>query len=74
MKSNNVIFVGTGITGGDILNGVKFYKNIATADSIVLRSRTKPIRRISTQHNIAYKTIPLESTGAIKYLDGLKRL
>lgn len=74
IKSDNVIFSATGVTDGDMLKGVKFYKNTAITESIVMRSKTRTIRRIIAQHNMTYKTIPLKSTGEIKYLNGLKKL
>lgn len=73
IKSNNVIFSATGITDGDMLRGVRFVKNTAITESIVMRSRTKTVRRIVAYHNMAHKTIPLKSTGEVKYLNSIRR-
>ncbi|PHJ12375.1 fructose 1,6-bisphosphatase, partial [Fervidobacterium sp. SC_NGM5_O18] len=73
IKSDNVIFAATGVTDGDMLRGVRFYKNTAITESIVMRSRTRTIRRIIAQHNLNYKTIPLKSSGEVRYINGVKR-
>jgi len=39
-----------------------------------MRSKTRTIRRITAQHNMTYKTIPLKSAGEIRYLNGFKKL
>ena len=74
IKSDNVIFAATGVTDGDMLSGVRFVKNTAITESIVMRSKTRTIRRIIAQHNMSFKTIPLKSAGEIRYQNGLKRL
>ncbi|HCI29593.1 MAG TPA: class II fructose-bisphosphatase [Fervidobacterium sp.] len=74
IKSDNVIFAATGVTDGDMLSGVRFAKSIATTESIVMRSKTRTIRRIIAQHNMIYKTIPLKSAGEIRYQNGLKKI
>uniref|UniRef100_A0A7C4RUS4 Fructose-1,6-bisphosphatase n=1 Tax=Fervidobacterium thailandense TaxID=1008305 RepID=A0A7C4RUS4_9BACT len=74
IKSDNVIFAATGVTDGDMLRGVRFQKNVAITESIVMRSRTRTIRRIVAYHNMAYKTIPLKSAGEIKYINGLRKI
>jgi fructose-1,6-bisphosphatase II len=68
-----IIFAATGVTDGDMLRGVRFYKNTAITESIVMRSRTRTIRRIIAQHNLNYKTIPLKSSGEVRYINGVKR-
>ncbi|MFN4223933.1 MAG: fructose-bisphosphatase class II, partial [Fervidobacterium nodosum] len=73
IKSDNVIFAATGVTDGDMLKGVKFYKNTAITESIVMRSKTRTIRRIIAQHNMNYKTIPLKSAGEIRFLNGMRK-
>jgi len=74
IKSDNDIFAATGETDGDMLSCVRFVKNTAITESIVMRSKTRTIRRIIAQHNMSFKTIPLKSAGEIRYQNGLKRL
>ncbi|QTA38878.1 class II fructose-bisphosphatase [Thermosipho ferrireducens] len=70
IKSENVIFAATGITDGDLLRGVKYSKNKAITESIVMRSRSKTLRKIISYHDLRYKTIPLKSEGEIRFLNG----
>jgi fructose-1,6-bisphosphatase II len=44
-------FAATGITGGDLLEAVRFRKDGATTHSIVMRSRTGTVRNIFADHN-----------------------
>ncbi len=46
----NIIFVATGVTKGDILNGVSFFGGGARTHSLILSSRTKQIRFVDTVH------------------------
>lgn len=48
--SNGVLFAATGITEGDVLDGVRFHKGGASTHSIVLRQRSGTIRVIRTNH------------------------
>ncbi len=73
IKSDNVIFAATGVTDGDMMRGVRFYKNIAETESLVMRSRTRTIRKIISRHNLVYKTIPLKSVGETKFSESLKK-
>ena len=72
IKSDNVIFAATGVSDGDLLKGVKYSKNIAITESIVMRSKTKTLRKIISHHNLKYKTIPLKSEGEVRFLNGKK--
>lgn len=47
---DNIIFVATGVTKGDILNGVSFFGGGARTHSLILSSKTKQIRFIDTIH------------------------
>ncbi len=47
---NNIIFVATGVTKGDILNGVSFFGGGARTHSLILSSKTKQIRFVDTVH------------------------
>jgi fructose-1,6-bisphosphatase II len=50
VRSDDVYFAATGITDGELLQGVHFRGGDATTESIVMRGRTGTIRRISAQH------------------------
>lgn len=45
-----VMFAATGITGSDLLNGVRFRKGGARTESVVMRQRSGTIRFIRTHH------------------------
>ena len=62
----NVIFAATGVTNGEFLRGVKYGKHKAITESIVMRSKSRTIRKITAYHDLRYKTIPLKSEGEIK--------
>jgi fructose-1,6-bisphosphatase II len=47
-----VFFSATGITDGELLRGVHFYGKTATTDTLVMRSRSGTIRRISATHHL----------------------
>lgn len=48
--SDNVMFAATGITDGDVLNGVCYGPNGATTHSLVIRSKTRTRRFIVAEH------------------------
>jgi len=50
VRSDDVYFAATGITDGELLQGVHFFGGGARTESIVMRGRTGTIRRISAQH------------------------
>jgi fructose-1,6-bisphosphatase II len=50
VRGDNVFFAATGITDGELLQGVHYQGNMATTDSLVLRSRTGTIRHIQASH------------------------
>ena len=52
MARGNLTFVATGITSGDLLKGVRFKRNYAQTESIIMRSNGI-IRRIETIHKDA---------------------
>lgn len=51
VKSEDVFFAATGVTGGDLLQGVEYVAGGATSESLVMRSRSGTIRRIQTEHH-----------------------
>lgn len=50
VPANNIIFVATGVTKGDLLNGVRFFGGGARTHSLVIDSKSKLIRFIDTIH------------------------
>ncbi|MFW0884704.1 class II fructose-bisphosphatase [Candidatus Acidulodesulfobacterium sp. H_13] len=57
LAAGDVIFVATGVTNGDYLNGVKFFQSGAKTHSVVMRSKTGTIRYIEATHYFNYKEI-----------------
>ncbi len=55
MASGSVMFAATGVTNGDLLRGVRFFKGGATSHSVVMRSRTHTIRYIKATHRFDLK-------------------
>ncbi|HWP58031.1 MAG TPA: class II fructose-bisphosphatase [Candidatus Acidoferrales bacterium] len=55
MARGEVMFAATGVTDGDYLRGVHFFKGGATTQSIVMRSKTRTIRVLNTTHHFAFK-------------------
>lgn len=53
LAAGNVMFAATGITSGDLLQGVRYRRGFALTESIVMRSATGTIRRIETMHRYA---------------------
>jgi len=54
VKGEDVFFSATGVTDGDVLQGVRYPSaGGATTESLVMRSRSNTVRRISAQHDRA---------------------
>jgi fructose-1,6-bisphosphatase II len=49
---DDVFFAATGVTDGDLLNGVRYRRNSAITQSIVMRSRSGTVRMIDALHRI----------------------
>jgi fructose-1,6-bisphosphatase II len=58
---DEVFFAATGVTTGALLRGVRYTKQGAVTDSIVMRSRSSTVRRIEAQH--AYEKLQHLSGG-----------
>ncbi len=54
-KSDNVIFSATGITKGDLLDGISRKGNIATTETLLIRGKSRTIRRIQSTHYLDRK-------------------
>ena len=51
-RGNDCFFAATGVTDGDVLQGVRYpTPRAATTESLVMRSRTHTVRRIQARHN-----------------------
>jgi fructose-1,6-bisphosphatase II len=53
VRGENVFFVATGITDGELLRGVRYRAETATTQSLVMRSRSGTIRQIDSTHRLA---------------------
>jgi fructose-1,6-bisphosphatase II len=51
VSSNDVFFAATGITDGELLNGVRYTGHGAETHSLVIRGRTGTVRWIEGKHN-----------------------
>ncbi len=55
LASGEVMFAVTGVTNGDFLKGVHFHGGGCSTQSIVMRSKTKTVRYLSTEHHFEHK-------------------
>ncbi|MEA2353793.1 MAG: fructose,6-bisphosphatase [Thermoleophilaceae bacterium] len=53
VAGNDVFFAATGVTDGDVLDGVHYTRDGATTESLVMRSRSGTVRRVSARHDRA---------------------
>jgi fructose-1,6-bisphosphatase II len=53
VASDNVFFVATGITDGELLSGVRHTGGYVTTESLVMRSKSGTVRRVSAQHQMS---------------------
>ncbi len=63
ISSDNVFFAATGITTGDYLRGVSYFKDGARTDSVVMRGLSGTVRRVISTHKLS----KLMRHSAIKY-------
>jgi fructose-1,6-bisphosphatase II len=52
VASDDIFFAATGITSGDLLDGVKYFRDGAQTDSLVMRGLTGTVRRIIATHRL----------------------
>ncbi len=57
-SGENLVFAATGVTGGDLLQGVRFFGGGARTHSMVMAYRTKTVRFIDTVHMFDRDTPP----------------
>ncbi len=53
VSTNNCFFAATGITDGDLLEGVRYDRGVAKTQSLVMRSKSGTVRLIEGQHQLA---------------------
>ena len=54
VSGNDVFFAATGVTDGDLLDGVRYQDGReASTDSLVMRSRSGTVREVRARHNRA---------------------
>jgi fructose-1,6-bisphosphatase II len=53
VAGNDVFFAATGVTDGDLLEGVRYDDAVATTESLVTRSRSGTVRKVQATHNRA---------------------
>ncbi|HET9075235.1 MAG TPA: class II fructose-bisphosphatase [Solirubrobacteraceae bacterium] len=54
VKGDDVFFSATGVTDGDVLQGVRYLPGqVATTESLVMRTRSGTVRRVQARHNRA---------------------
>lgn len=53
VSSDDVFFAATGITDGELINGVRYADGGATTDSLVMRGRSGTIRRVASEHQLS---------------------
>ena len=63
VKGDNLYFSATGITDGELLRGVHYTSGGATTESLVMRSVSGTVRRISATHRLS----KLQSVSQIEY-------
>ncbi|AKJ43512.1 class II fructose-bisphosphatase [Pragia fontium] len=54
-RNDNIIFSATGITKGDLLNGIQRKGNMATTETLMIRGKSRTIRRIQSIHYLDRK-------------------
>jgi len=61
VKNDNIIFSATGITKGDLLEGISKMGNIAETETLLIRGKTGTIRRIKSIHYLDKKDADLKN-------------
>lgn len=64
VRGDNCFFAATGITDGELLRGVRYDRHGAITESLVMRSKSGTVRRISAHHQLKklalYASVPFE--------------
>ena len=57
LAKGDVMFSATGVTDGTMLKGVRYKNNIASTQSVVMRSKTNTVRYINANHDLNKKDV-----------------
>ena len=52
VRGDNCFFAATGITDGELMQGVHYTSNGATTQSLVMRSKSGTVRLVDAQHRL----------------------
>jgi len=67
VRGDNVFFVATGITDGELMRGVRYSAGGAVTSSIVMRGKSGTIRKVESEHKLTklrgYSTINFDYAG-----------
>nr|WP_320051329.1 class II fructose-bisphosphatase [uncultured Desulfuromonas sp.] len=55
LASGDVFFAATGVTGGDLLKGVRYFSGGAQTHTVVMRSKSRTVRFIDSWHYLEHK-------------------
>jgi fructose-1,6-bisphosphatase II len=65
VRSDDVFFAATGVTDGELMNGVRYRAGVALTSSLVMRGRSGTIRKIEAEHQLwklgAYSAINFDT-------------
>jgi fructose-1,6-bisphosphatase II len=50
VRSDNVVFSASGITKGDLLEGIRRKGNLATTETLLIRGKSRTVRKIQSTH------------------------
>ena len=71
VRSDNVFFVATGVTDGELLQGVRYRAGTASTHSLVMRSKSGTIRYVLSEHRLAklraYSLVDFDHAGAHRH-------
>ena len=56
VRDDNVVFAATGITTGDLLKGVQRKGSMIFTETLLIRGRSRTIRKLSSYHDISHLT------------------
>lgn len=67
VRSDDVFFAATGITQGELMDGVRYRGGVAMTQSLVMRGRSGTIRKVESEHQLwklrAYSAINFDTAG-----------
>ena len=61
VRSDNVVFSATGITKGDLLEGVRRKGNLASTETLLIRGKSRTVRKIQSTHYLDRKDDDVKS-------------